>query len=223
MTDQKPFCIQQFSSPVSLNWLLLLNSCPKQKGPKWLTLIVFMSFSTCPDLHVHLHSPWFYVTAGMKICDHLWYNLAGGSHVFSVEKINLACRAYVLTWVAIFIPIFITLPSYLMITNMAWRWHPFLPGASLWKCRVRFPAFLLSPLVWSFSSLVSASDVDCADECWPSDSQVAMTSILLLSNVLLLSSSIMVDLLCLWRSFMWQGVPLTSTVWRLILPSTCPL
>ena len=40
---------------------------------------------------------------------------------------------------------------------------------------IRFPTFPLSPLVWSFSSLVSSSDVNCADECWPSDSQVTVT------------------------------------------------
>ena len=74
--------------------------------------VVFMFFSAWPHLHTHLHSPWFYVTAGMKIHDHLWYKLAQGSHVFPVKKINLACGAYALMfalrWVAIFIPIFTT-------------------------------------------------------------------------------------------------------------------
>ena len=63
---------------------------------------------------------------------------------------------------------------------------------------IGFPPFLLSPLVWSFL------DVDCADECWPSDSQVTMTPISLPDNVSLLSSSVTADLLCLGRSFTWQ-------------------
>ena len=37
------------------------------------------------------------------------------------------------------------------------------------------------------------------------------------------SSSVTADLLCLGRSFTWWGVPLTSTAWGLITPSTCPL
>ena len=45
-----------------------------------------MFFSACPHLHVHLHSLWFYVTAGVKIRDHLWYKLAQSSYVFSNQK-----------------------------------------------------------------------------------------------------------------------------------------
>ena len=55
----------------------------KAKDCEWPTFVVFMSFSACSHLHARLHSPWFYVTVGMKICDHLWYKLTGGSHVFS--------------------------------------------------------------------------------------------------------------------------------------------
>ena len=60
--------------------------------------VVFIFFSAYPHLHVRLHSPWFYVTAGMKISDHLQYKLTQGSHVFLVKQIYLAYRAYVLTF-----------------------------------------------------------------------------------------------------------------------------
>ena len=53
--------------------------------------VVFISFSACPHLYVYLRSPWFYVTAGVKICDHLRYKLARGSHVFSSQE-NKSCR-----------------------------------------------------------------------------------------------------------------------------------
>ena len=88
---------------------------------------------------------------------------------------------------------------------------------------VRFLTFPPSLLVWSSSSLVSSSDVYYADECWSSDSQVTMTPISLPDDVSLSSSSVMADSSCLWRSFTWRGLPLTSTVWGLITPSTCPL
>ena len=66
-----------------------------------------MFFSVCSHLHAYLHSPWFYMTAGMKICDYLQYKLAQGNHVFfQSKKINLARGVYVLTfalrWVVIF-------------------------------------------------------------------------------------------------------------------------
>ena len=49
-----------------LNYVLpLINSCPKQKTvakakqkitPRWLTFVLFLSFSACPHLHACLHS-----------------------------------------------------------------------------------------------------------------------------------------------------------------------
>ena len=42
-------------------------------------------------------------------------------------------------------------------------------------------------------------------------------------NVLPLLSSVMVDLSCQWKSLIWCGVPLISTVWGLITLLTHPL
>ena len=70
-----------------------------------------MLFSACPHLHVCLHFLWFYVTAGVKICDHLQYKLAQGSHVFPIKIIYLAREAYAPIFAAIFTPIFTTSTS----------------------------------------------------------------------------------------------------------------
>ena len=51
-----------------------------------MTFVVFMYFSACPHLNACLHSLWFYMTAGMKIHDHLQYKLAQGGLIFLVKK-----------------------------------------------------------------------------------------------------------------------------------------
>ena len=94
MSDQKPpFVFDNY--PLHLFTLTtaspLINSCSTQKT--WKTLsddVVFMFFSAGPHLHARLHSPWFYMTVGMKICDHLQYKLAQSSQVFSYQK-NISC------------------------------------------------------------------------------------------------------------------------------------
>ena len=68
-----------------------------------------MFFSACPHLHVVLHSPWFYVTAGVKMCDYLQYKLTQGCHFFFlVKETGLAHGAYELMFAQIFFPIFTT-------------------------------------------------------------------------------------------------------------------
>ena len=55
-------------------------------------------------------------------------------------------------------------PTDLMITNMAWGWCPFLPGASLWKCRVLFHQVFHIPSISTnvviFIRYRSSSDID---------------------------------------------------------------
>ena len=75
-----------------------MNSCPKEKTvakakqskkkliPHWLMFVLFMPFPACPHLHACLHSPWFYVTTGVKMRDHLRCKFALGSHIFSSQK-----------------------------------------------------------------------------------------------------------------------------------------
>ena len=63
-----------------------------------MTFVVFMFFSACPHLHVRLHSPWFYVTAGMKIHDHLQYKLAQSSYVFSNQN-NISCTRSICAYI----------------------------------------------------------------------------------------------------------------------------
>ena len=79
-TSHRRFSCNQFVSDA--------NAKKKKKKKKlWVTtFVVFMFFSACPHLHACLHSLWFYVTAGMKIRDHLQYKLAQGSHVFFRSK-----------------------------------------------------------------------------------------------------------------------------------------
>ena len=85
----------------------LINSYPMQMQKRsWMTtFVVFMLFSTCSHLHAHLHSLWFYVTAGLKMHGHFQYKIAQGSHVFLVKK-YLTRGAYALMfalrWVVIF-------------------------------------------------------------------------------------------------------------------------
>ena len=91
MSDQKPpfilnnypLCLFTLTTASPLN-----NSCSTKKHQifRVTTFIVFMFFSACSHLHVCLHSLWFYVTADVKICDHLQYKLAQGSSVFSYKK-----------------------------------------------------------------------------------------------------------------------------------------
>ena len=148
-----------------------------------MTFVVFMFFSTCPHLHVHLHSPWFYVTACVKIHDHLWYKLAGGSHAFSSWE-NKSCMQSICTDIYVevsghFHPNFDYTPLLISWTQI-WhrggaRFYRVLLHGSVECSSIRFPTFPLSSLVWSFSSSVSSSDIDCADECWASDLQVTMT------------------------------------------------
>ena len=70
--------------------------------------VLFMFFSAWPHLHADLHSRWFYMTAGVKICDHLRYKLTGSSHVFFSQE-NKSCTWSICAEVrAIFIPIFTT-------------------------------------------------------------------------------------------------------------------
>ena len=103
MSDQKPpFIFNNY--PLHLFTLTaaspLINLCSMQKYQKQsrvTTFIVFMFFSACPHLHACLHFPWFYMTAGLKIRDHLQYRLAQDSHIFSYQKIYLARGAYALT------------------------------------------------------------------------------------------------------------------------------
>ena len=64
----------------------LTNSSLMQKQKKLRDNVRSFYVLFCPHLHVHLHSLWFYVTAAVKICDHLRYKLAGGSHVFSYRE-----------------------------------------------------------------------------------------------------------------------------------------
>ena len=60
-----------------------------------------MFFSACPHLHMHLNSPWFYMTAGGKIRDHLQYKLVQGNYVFSSQK-NISCTWSICTGVCDF-------------------------------------------------------------------------------------------------------------------------
>ena len=95
-----PFCIQKFSSHCLFKLTsasLLTNSCPKQKKKCQVTKVRYFYVLLCLPSFACVSSLWFYVTAGMKICDHLQYKLARGSHVFfSVKKINLAYGAFAL-------------------------------------------------------------------------------------------------------------------------------
>ena len=76
----------RFLKLIATSPLINLYPTQMQKSSEGQHSLFFMFFSVCPHLYVRLHSPWFYVTASMKISDHLQYELAQGSHVFSSQK-----------------------------------------------------------------------------------------------------------------------------------------
>ena len=91
MSDQKPpFVFNNYPLHLfTLTATSLINLCSMQKTPKTPSdnlCCFFIFFSACLHLHACLHFPWFYLTASVKIRDHLQYKLAQGSHVFPYKK-----------------------------------------------------------------------------------------------------------------------------------------
>ena len=179
MSNQKPLRIQQVSSSFLYTDRRFSSNgfVSNAKNAKWRRSLFLYTFTCVSSLSVVLRDCWRENTWPFAI-----QARSGQPCFFSIQKIYIAREAYALTfslrWVAIFTPIFPTPPL------ISW-WHIW-HGSDARFCRVllhgsvgcssvRFPAFLPSPLVWSSSSLVHSPDVNCVDECWPSDSRVAMT------------------------------------------------
>ena len=174
MSDQKPLFVFNYY-PLCLFTLTaaspLIHSCSTQKTPKtpsddvrcFYVLFCLPSFACVSSLSVVLRD----------------------SQVLSYQKIYLVHGAYVLSFACRWVTIFTTLPR-LISWSQIWYGgsaHFFqLPlRGSTGSSSVRFPTFLPSPLVWSSSSLVPYSDI----ECWPSDSQVTrwcVTCVFLLNS-----------------------------------------
>ena len=112
-------------------------------------------------------------------CEDTWpFPTAQGSHVFSNPK-NISCMWSICTDICTEMS-----GNFHYTSPISWSqiWHG--GSAHFWRVllrpsgfSIRFPAFPPSPLVWSSSSSITSSDINCADECWPSYSWVTMTLI----------------------------------------------